>query len=368
MRIVAVATEYRPNSHAHMIVGRLLGEFTDYTPQVKVAALYLDQYPANDTGRETAARLGIPLLGDIREAIGHAERSGGVHGVVIIGEHGDYPLDEWGRKQYPRYRFMQEVLDALAELNVRVPIFSDKFLSYRVDQSVRMFEMLRDGGIPFMGGSSIPLAPRRDMPASHHLASAREWLVVSFSSELEAYGYHALEVLQSLAERRAGGEQGIAGIEALQGDAVWEAMDRRQWPEPLLLAALKPVRAADAPHPRASADRTYLLTVHYRDGSRGYVIQQTGLAEQWSFAFRDGRGDVFESVCLSDNEWPFRHFDRMTQMLEQFMMTGIPPFPAERILVSSCLINRAMEALHTGRFIATPELEIYYDRRCADDE
>lgn len=362
MRIAAIATEYRDNSHAHMIIGRLLGEFPGYRPQLEVASLYLDQFPANDSGRKTAARLGIPLLDSIRETIDYAERCGGLHGVIIIGEHGDYPLDEWGRKQYPRYRFMNETLDALAELNLRVPIFSDKFLSYRTDQSVRMFENLRDHAIPFMGGSSIPLAPRRDMPDDHHLANAREWLVVSFSSELEAYGYHALEVLQSLAERREGGESGIAGIEVMQGVAVWEAMDYRQWPEDLLLAALKSVRAVeDAPHPRESADTTYLMTVHYKDGSKGYVIQQTRLAEQWSFAFRDGNGNIFQSVCLSDNNWPFSHFDRMTNTIEQFIVSRKPPFPAERILISSCLINRAMESLHKGRYVATPELDIHYE-------
>ncbi|MGI2295068.1 hypothetical protein [Paenibacillus sp. GXUN7292] len=361
MRIAAIATEYRHNSHAHMIVGRLLGEFPGYRPQLEVASLYLDQYPANDSGRETAARLSVPLLPSIRETILHAERRGGLQGVIMIGEHGDYPLDEWGRKQYPRYRFMNETLDALAELDLRVPIFSDKFLSYRADQSVRMFENLSNRAIPFMGGSSIPLAPRRNMPADHHLDSAREWLVVSFSSEFEAYGYHALEVLQSLAERREGGESGIAGIDVMHGGAVWEAMERRQWPEDLLLAALKPVRAADTSHPRESSDTTYLLTVHYKDGSRGYVIQQTRLAEQWSFALRDGNGNIFESVCLSDNNWPFRHFDRMTNAIEQFIISSQPPFPAERILISSCLINRAMESLHKGRYVATPELDIHYE-------
>ena len=58
-RVAAVVTEYRTNSHADVIVGRLL-EGYEYngrhqTPQVEVVSMYTDQVPSNDMSRAMAA-------------------------------------------------------------------------------------------------------------------------------------------------------------------------------------------------------------------------------------------------------------------------------------------------------------------------
>lgn len=154
-RIAAIVTEYRHNSHAEMIVGRLLGRF-GYRSGLDVVSLYTDQTPSNDESREEAGKRGIPVFGTIRDTICCAAERSGLDGIVIIGEHGDYPVDSLGRKRYPRRRFMEETLQTLDELNVRVPIFSDKFLAWRLDDSLWIYEQLRRRGIPFFGGSSIP--------------------------------------------------------------------------------------------------------------------------------------------------------------------------------------------------------------------
>ena len=46
---------------------------------------------------------------------------------------------------------------------------------------------------------------------------------------VDSYDFHALEVIQCMAERRKGGETGVAALQALRGEAVWKAMKAGKW-------------------------------------------------------------------------------------------------------------------------------------------
>ncbi|MFD0871643.1 MULTISPECIES: hypothetical protein [Paenibacillus] len=359
-KIAAIVTEYRHNSHAEVIVGRLLGDM-GYQPSVEVVSLYTDQVPVNDMSREVAARCGIPIYPTIAEAVraGHCQEP--IDGVVIIGEHGDYPMNERGQMMYPRRRFLEETLVTLDYLGLAVPIFSDKHLAYNYNDAVWMFSQLKARKIPFMGGSSIPHCDHIPTFNEQNLRSLREILVIS-SGGLEAYGIHAMEVMQSLAERREGGETGVRSIRLLggSGDETWSAMDRGEWPEDLLLQALKAIPGVPDAHPRELEPEPALFIVDYMDGTKGYIIQFKRLVEQWSFAFRNGQGRVTAALCDSDLERPFAHFERLTRMIENFIISGKEPFPPERILLTTGMISFAMDSLFEGRKLETPCLGITY--------
>ena len=67
--------------------------------------------PKDDLSRERAEEFGFTIYPTIAEAL----RCGGdklaVDAVLIIGEHGNYPNNEIGQKQYPRYEFFKQVVD-----------------------------------------------------------------------------------------------------------------------------------------------------------------------------------------------------------------------------------------------------------------
>ncbi len=66
----------------------------------------------------------------------------------------------------------------------------------------------------------MPLAqrrPRLELPRGARIAEA----VSIHGGPLEAYGFHALEVLQSFVEARQGGETGVTSVEYLQGARLW---------------------------------------------------------------------------------------------------------------------------------------------------
>lgn len=359
-RVAAIVTEYRFNAHADVILGRLLGDM-DYSPQIEVVSIYTDQVPANDMSREMAARRGVPIYATIAEAVKAPHIEGTIDGVVIIGEHGDYPTNEKRQKMYPRCRLLRETLAALDELGLRVPIFSDKHLSYDMNEAKWMYDQLKRRYIPFMGGSSIPHTPAVPAYDPALLKDAREWLVISFSTSVEAYGYHGLEVLQSIAEKRRGGETGVSRVWALEGGAVWEAMGRGEWPEQLMLDALGAYPGVREGHPRDHQSDPVLFAADYADGSKGYVLQFRDLVDQWGYAFRAESGNVTVARCDSERKRPFGHFERLTRMIESFVISGEPPFPMERVYTSTGLIDYGMESLYVRQPVDTPLLHIEYD-------
>ncbi|QJD82000.1 hypothetical protein [Cohnella herbarum] len=359
-RVAAIVTEYRYNSHAEVIVGRLLGRL-NYHPRVEVVSLYVDQFPANDMSRDEAERMGIPICSTIREAIRASHRAEPIDGVILIGEHGDYPMNEKEQMMYPRRRFLEETIAALDELGLTVPIFSDKHLAYDYDDALWMYDAMKFRGIPFLGGSSIPHCdhiPKFDMG---QLRDLREVVVIS-SGGLEGYGIHAMEVMQSLTERRKGGETGVRSVQLLRGTdgEAWAAMDRGEWPEDLLLYALKTIPNLPGIHPREVEPDPALFIIEYRDGTKGYIVQFKRLTEHWSFAFRDRHRQITAALCDSDLDRPFAHFERLTRMVEDLIIDGRPPFPAERTLLTTGMICYAMDSLYEGKKLDTPRLGITY--------
>src|SRR5262249_7862136 len=82
-----------------------------------------------------------------------------------------------------------------------VPVFSDKHLSYNFAKARRMAEISRELGFPLMAGSSVPVAyrdPQIDLPYG---AKVRHAVSVAYGGQ-DVYGFHLLECLQCLVERR----------------------------------------------------------------------------------------------------------------------------------------------------------------------
>ncbi|MFC4807945.1 hypothetical protein [Paenibacillus sp. GCM10023250] len=352
-KVAAIVTEYRLNAHAEVIIGRLLGKL-GYRPQVEVSALYLDQMPPNDLGLAEASAAGVPVVRTIAEAI-----TSDTDAVLLIGEHGDYPWNAKRQKLYPRRRFFEETFRALDRLQLRVPIFNDKHLACGINDADWIYQGLRARALPFLGGSSIPHVPHVPRIDRSLLAAPSAIFVISWLG-IESYGYHGMEVLQSLAEQRDGGETGIVSVQALEGRAVWSAMDRGEVPEELMLSALGAASEELPGHPRDHVDVPVLFIIDYADGLKGYVLQLQRFVREWTFAIRDREGHIASARCDSDQERPYRHFETLTRLIEQTVLTGASPVPLERTYLTSQMINFGMESLAAGKPMETPRLRLRY--------
>ena len=162
--VAGIATVYRKNSHADVILGKILEGYDQQGgrgPDLKLASLYLDQTPANDLGRELARKHGVHLATTIEEALTLGGDKLAVRGVLNIGEHGDYPeTPDTKQRMYPRRRFFDEVAAAFRKHQQVVPLFSDKHLAYNWADAKHMYDTARAMQIPFMAGSSVPVGWR----------------------------------------------------------------------------------------------------------------------------------------------------------------------------------------------------------------
>lgn len=241
-RIAAIYTELREFSHAYHILEPHMGPYlfngklTD--PGVDVVSFYCDQYPENDMTREASARLNMPMYDTIAEALTCGGDTLAVDGVLLIGEHGNYPKNELGQVMYPRKEFFDQIVAVFRRTGRSVPVFNDKHLSYRWDWAKEMYDTAQEMGFPLMAGSSVPLAPR--VPAVEFPTGAEVVEAVSIhGGGMESYDFHALEVMQSMIEFRKGGETGISDVQLLTREPLMQAAEDGLWSRDLFEVAMQ---------------------------------------------------------------------------------------------------------------------------------
>src|SRR6476660_3738949 len=113
-KIAAITTAYFRYSHADNIVTRFMEGYSiigkSYPPPCRVASLFIEQVNDLDIGRPLARRWNIPLAKTVADALTLGTSQLAVDGVLLVGEHGDYPEDERGVKLYPRRRLFEEIV------------------------------------------------------------------------------------------------------------------------------------------------------------------------------------------------------------------------------------------------------------------
>ncbi len=127
--VAGVVTIYRKNSHADVLIGKIIEGWKQdggEGPRLKLASLYVDQFPDDDLAVGLAKKHGFRLCKSIDEALTLGTKHIAVEGVLSIGEHGDYPHNEKGQHLYPRKRFFEEIALSMERCRQIVPVFNDK--------------------------------------------------------------------------------------------------------------------------------------------------------------------------------------------------------------------------------------------------
>lgn len=370
-RVAAIFTEFRFRSHAYNILENFFrpylfrGHLVD--PGVDVVSFYADQFPEADMARDVSRRWGVPLFPSIDKALCVGGTNLAVDAVLSIGEHGDYPVNELGQKQYPRKRFFDEAVAVMKRAGRFIPLFNDKHYSYRWDWAREMVDTAREHGMPLLGGSSVPLAQRRprfELPPGARITEA----ISIHGGQLESYGFHGLEVLQSIVEARGtGGETGIARIEVLEGEALMKAAAEGRWSLDLAGAAML---AELKRQPRSMKQLIsghegtvpHAILIEYRDGLKAAVLKVGSDSNRWNFACRLAGETRPRATALFNGPWGNRClFKGLSHAIQAMFIHRREPYPAERTLLVTGALEAAVRSRHTGgKLIETPHLSITY--------
>lgn len=380
-RMAVVTTEWRYHSHAWHMAERFLHGYpingSWHRPPIKVVSAYVDQHPEGDLAPSRAQEYGFPIYGSIAEAL----RCGGdklaVDAVLIIGEHGDYPLNEFGQKQYPRYEFFKQASEVFEKDGRSVPIFNDKHLSWSFAKAKEMVEISKKLNFPFLAGSSLPVTwrmPSIDLPYG---AEVEEVMCIAMGS-VDIYDFHALETIQSFVERRKGGETGITAIQGLRGESVWKAMEAGNWGaggwDPKLFEAclsrshiLHQPESFSHRYPTPQQIREWVkdpvaYRLEYADGLKGTMLLMNGLVGDFNLAVRlKGDNSYLSTLYQLPPNPNVVYSAALMAKAEEMFLTGKAPYPIERTLLTSGMVEAAMHSLHrNGERMTTPWLNVTY--------
>jgi hypothetical protein len=214
-----------------------------------------------------------------------------------------------------------------------------------------------------MAGSSVPLAeriPPMELPRGANIAEA----VSIHGGPIEAYGFHAFELLQSQVESRRGGETGVVSLEALSGEKLWKG----NWSQSLARAAM----AAELGKPPKSLKRipgekvqpSAGVIIRYADGFKATMLTVGKNDMRWNFACRLKGERKPRATNYYVGPWDNRNlFKALTHAIQHHFRTARAPSPVERTLLTTGLTDAFMRARKISGPLLTPHLEFSYKPR-----
>ena len=291
----------------------------------------------------------------------------------------NYPRNDRGQTQYPRYEFFQQIVEVFRRSGRSAPVFNDKHLSWRWDWAKEMVDTARQMGFPFLAGSSLPVTwriPAVDLPWG---AEVQEGLCAGYGN-VDSYDFHGLESLQCLVERRRGGESGVTAVQALRGGAVWDVLagwahaENRELPQ-LLETCLSRSFTLTSPRPgyghvlpdlaqmKSLEHNPVMYRIEHDDGLKSTLLLLSGLVRDFTVAVRlkqqaEPLSTQMYLPGLNPGQTLPNFFSALASQIETMFLTGKAPYPVERTLLTTGIVAAAVDSLAQGqKRLETPHLK-----------
>jgi hypothetical protein len=376
-KLAGIVTAYRKLLHPQHVIDRFLEGYgwdgTWHRPAMDMVSLYVDQKGEGDLFQERADRHPtLKLCSTIEEALTLGTGKLAVDGVVVVAEHGTYPLSTNGIMMRPHYEFFEAIVKVFRASGRSVPYFNDKELSWKWEWSKQMVDTAHELGFPLQGGSSLAVTwriPSVEFPLG---AVTKEALSIGYGG-MTSYDFHGLETLQCMVERRKGGESGVEWVQTYQGDAFWKAHEEGVWSKALFSAALSRSSTMAPASPTftnmfPTLDQLKMLVkkpvaYHYRhrDGLMSTMLLMDGLVRDFTFAAQiEGQAKPFSTqmyLPMPDGRTTLASFfSPLVYNAEKMFLTGKTQYPPERSLLTSGLLIAGVDSAIAGKRLDTPHL------------
>jgi len=330
--------------------------------------------PMDDLSAGRSQEFGFRLCANIPEAL----RCGGDHlavdAVLSIVEQGNYPRNHKDQILYPRYDYFQQCVQVFQDEGRAVPYFNYNSLSFSFNEAKDMVATSEKLKFPMLAGSALPVTwrlPDTDIPLG---AQIQEAVMVGFGG-IDSGDFDALEAMQSMMERRKGGETGVKAVQFLEGDDVWAAGESGRWSKELLSSAQS---RSDAPQgltvmdgrpqdmvaagvlPQLVKDPA-AYCIEYTDGTRATLLMLNGADQDFTFSARvAGQGLI--ATQFFNSPMPNLTFTAaLASKIEHLFTTRSAPYPVERTLLTSGVLESCLTSReHGNQRLETPHLCVKY--------
>src|SRR4249920_1867593 len=169
-----------------------------------------------------------------------------------------------------------------------------------------------------------------------------------------------------MAERRRRGETGVAAMHALRGDAVWNALAAGAWAAggwdaALFDACLARTQTLAQPktfshrRPTPAQVREFVrdpvaYRFEYADGLKATMLLMNGLVEDFTFAARlKGQAEPLSTLFYLPPNPNVTYSAALMSKAEEMFLTGKAPYPIDRTLLTSGLVQAALSSLADGQ-------------------
>ena len=343
--VAAVVTAYEKGLHADVLIGKILEGWNQdggTGPALTLASIYVEQFTKKDLSRGLAKKYKFPIFDTIEQAVTVGGKSIPVDGVISIGEHGDYPWNEKEQHLYPRRRFFKEITDTFEKYGRVVPVFNDKHLGPVWEDAKWMYDRAQKLKVPLMAGSSLVntfRTPEMDVPMGCEIEAA---VGIGYSG-LDIYGAHALEIFQSVVERRRGAESGMKWVQCLQGKAMWKAVDSGLIRQDLFAAALSALSIKPQQRDELRKDKdAALFLFQYADGLLGSIFMLPDSAGGNAIALKLKGESKILATRFEERAEPYPHFAYLLKAIERMVHAGHSTYPVERTLLTSDILDSSL--------------------------
>jgi hypothetical protein len=362
LRLAILASNYQLHSEAQKLGDRFLAGYPIggawHEPGVKVVSLFAR---SGDLAESRAAKFGFRIFPTISETLCAGGSEPACDAILLFPDDADEDMFE-------------QSLQLFARSGRTAPIFYSGPLSTSFKQAQTRVSSAAKLGFPLMAGSWLPVTnrlPAIDLPFG---APLEEALLVA-GGNFPRMDFHGLEAIQSIVERRRGGESGIAAVQYLTGSQVWDAAQAGLWSHSLLSAALsrsdtplglslqdsRPQDLSAAGLLPSLVPNPVAYVLEYRDGLRATLLLMNGAIRDFNFAARVKNQPPLSFQFFVSVAPNATYASCLAAKVEQMFLGASTPRNIERTLLTCGALEACLSLQGYGQHrLATPHLSIKY--------
>jgi hypothetical protein len=147
-------------------------------------------------------------------------------------------------------------------------------------------------------------------------------------------------------------------VQCLQNQDCWNFIEENGWVKRLFELALSHSGTRKQGNPKDLVKTPAVFVVDYNDGLRAAAFLLTGMVEDFTVAVDvEGLAKPVSTLMNLQPGRPYHHFGCLVKNIEKMFETGRPPYPVERTMLTSGILDFALQSRVEGyRKLATPEL------------